>query len=314
MTPEIPKPDMLVGDDRLDRMSAIRKDPSAIAALWAAHGAAVALFDGPEPIFRSNTARLAVSLWHDPAMLRGEDPAGMIFLGCDRTTGAGRFATHVSAEARNRLATGLPLAPPEDLRSIAARGRLPAGEISAAAMARSVIAWHGSNRFCGACGSRTRIADAGWRLVCEACPRDLYPRVDPVVIMLVTDGERCVLAHEPRFPERMYSCIAGFVEPGEDAAHAVRRETAEEIGLSVGAVEIVSTQPWPFPHALMIGCIAAAASSELTIDPVEIETAAWFTRAEARAMLERRHPGGLWVPGSHAIAHHLIARFAAGDP
>jgi NAD+ diphosphatase len=129
--------------------------------------------------------------------------------------------------------------------------------------------------------------------------------------MLVTDGERCLLGHEPRFPERMFSCLAGYVEPGEAIADAVIRETAEEVGLVVTDVRVVESQPWPLPHSLMIGCVATAAPAPLTIDTTEIVEARWFSRAEARALLDRTHPEQLWVPGRQAIAHHLIAGFAS---
>jgi NAD+ diphosphatase len=205
------------------------------------------------------------------------------------------------------------LAPPADIRTIATRGLLSAGDTAAAGLARSLFAWHDASRFCGACGAAADLIDAGWRRRCGGCGRDQYPRVDPVVIMLVTDGARCVLAHEPRFPDRMFSCIAGYVEPGEDVAHAVGRETAEELGLAVERVKIVADQPWPLPHSLMIGCIAHVAPAALTIDPTEIAEARWFTRAEADALLARSHPDGIWIPGAQAIAHHLIARFARGD-
>ena len=127
--------------------------------------------------------------------------------------------------------------------------------------------------------------------------------------MLVTDGDRCLLAHEHRYGDKMFSALAGFIEPGEDIEHAVRREVHEETNIRVGEVKYHASQPWPFPHSLMIGCIGRAETTEITIDSGEIAEARRFTRADARLMLERRHPQGLNVPGKHAIANVLITSF-----
>jgi NAD+ diphosphatase len=119
-------------------------------------------------------------------------------------------------------------------------------------------------------------------------------------------GERCLLARQPRFPPGMYSAIAGFVEPGETIEAAVRRETFEETGLGVGRVDYVASQPWPFPSSLMIGCMAEALDDAITLDITELEDARWFSRDEARAMLERRHPDGLTSATPIAIASTLL--------
>ncbi len=107
----------------------------------------------------------------------------------------------------------------------------------------------------------------------------------------------------------MYSTLAGFIEPGEDIEHAVRREVLEETSIKVGEVKYHSSQPWPFPHSLMLGCIGRAETTEISIDSGELAEARWFTREDARAMMERRHPEGLGVPGKHAIANALITSF-----
>jgi NAD+ diphosphatase len=132
--------------------------------------------------------------------------------------------------------------------------------------------------------------------------------------MLVTDGERCLLGHEGRFSKepRMYSTLAGFIEPGEDLEHAVRREIFEEAGIEVGDVRYHSSQPWGFPHSLMLGAIAVAKTTEICIDPAEMEEARWFDRAEVQLMLDRTHPKQFWVPGQQAIARALITTFVKG--
>ncbi len=139
-----------------------------------------------------------------------------------------------------------------------------------------------------------------------------FPRVDPVVIMLVTRGERCLLGRQPRFPAGMWSCLAGFVEPGETLEEAVRRETREEAGVAIGRVRYELSQPWPFPSQLMVGMRAEALGEELRPDDAELDDARWFDRAEAAAMLERRHPQGWFAPPAAAIAHHLLRRFVSG--
>jgi NAD+ diphosphatase len=127
--------------------------------------------------------------------------------------------------------------------------------------------------------------------------------------MLAIDGDRCLLARSARFPPGMWSCLAGFVEPGESLEEAVRRETYEEAGVQVGRVGYFSSQPWPFPMSIMIGCYAEATTTELRVDPNEIEDARWVSRADAGLMLERKHKEGLSTPPSAAIAHHIIRAY-----
>jgi NAD+ diphosphatase len=201
------------------------------------------------------------------------------------------------------------LRPIVDLRSLAMQGIMSPEELSLCGQARALAQWHENARCCGHCGGTTLVKDGGWRRKCWACGLEWFPRTDPVVIMLVTDGPRCLLAHEQRFADKMFSTLAGFIEPGEDIEHAVRREVMEETGVRVGEVQFHSSQPWPFPHSLMLGCIGRAETTDLVIDPNEIVEARWFTRDDARLMLERRHPDGLSVPGKQAIANALITSF-----
>jgi NAD+ diphosphatase len=124
--------------------------------------------------------------------------------------------------------------------------------------------------------------------------------------MLVTDRERCLLGRQPHFAPGLWSCLAGFVEPGETIEEAARRETKEEAGLDCGRVRYLGSQPWPFPMSLMIGCHLQALSTAITVDRSELEDARWFTRGEAAALLDRRHPEGLTAPPPWAIAHNVI--------
>jgi NAD+ diphosphatase len=180
------------------------------------------------------------------------------------------------------------------------------------AEAKAMLQWHMRHRFCANCGAPTAPACAGWKRECPACKVEHFPRTDPVVIMLAIDGERCLLGRQTRFVASTYSCLAGFMEPGETIEDAVRRETREEAGIVCGRVRYFATQPWPFPMSLMIGCHAEATSTTITIDREELEDARWFDRSEAAAMLMRKHPDGLITPPPIAIAHHIIRAWVDG--
>lgn len=299
----------------LDRLAHRRGDAALLDRLRHAREARFMVLVDGKPVIRSNPNRTMTRLaWHSPTELAvlGEALEHALFLGVERPSGAGRFALSLCGPEAERV-LGV-LTPAVDLRSLASQGVMPSDELSLAGQAKALFHWHGDNRCCGRCGAPTRPTDGGWKRACTACGHVTFPRLDPVVIMLVSDGERCVLAHEPRFPERMYSTLAGFVEPGEDIAAAVRRETREEVGLEVVDVGFHSAQPWPFPHSLMLGCLARARPAELIVDPTEIAHARWLTRAEVGSMLDGTHPEGLWVPGPQAIAHWLIRAFAYCDP
>jgi NAD+ diphosphatase len=197
-----------------------------------------------------------------------------------------------------------------DLRSIAAGGLVPQDKAAMLAAAKALMNWHTRHRFCSNCGSPTDVAVAGWRRDCPVCKAIHFPRTDPVVIMLAVDGDACLLGRQPRFPKGMYSALAGFVEPGETIEGAVRREVREEAGVVCRAVQYFASQPWPFPASLMIGSFAQAESRALEVDRVELEDARWFSRDEAIALIEGRHPDGLLAPAAMAIAHHLLKRWA----
>lgn len=200
-----------------------------------------------------------------------------------------------------------------DLRSIAVQGLVDEDHLPPIAEAKAMLHWHARHRFCANCGVESKVTEGGWRRDCGACGAQHFPRTDPVVIMLAIAGDHCLLGRQSRFVPNLWSCLAGFVEPGETIEEAVRRETSEEAGITCGQVTYFASQPWPFPSSLMIGAHAQALSREITIDPKELEDARWFDRDEIVAMLLRRHNDGLTVPPPVAIAHHIIRAWVEGE-
>ncbi|GKV06404.1 hypothetical protein SLEP1_g18302 [Rubroshorea leprosula] len=232
------------------------------------------------------------------------------------------------------------------------------GELAIAGHARAMLEWHNTARFCGHCGGKAVSMEAGRRKQCsnELCKKRIYPRVDPVVIMLVIDREndRALLSRQSRFVPRMWSCLAGFIEPGESLEEAVRRETYEETGIEVGDVAYHSSQPWPvgpssMPCQLMVGFFAYAKSLEINVDKAELEDAQWHSREDVKKALtvaeyekaqktaaakvdqickgveklqnfsadfnvDSGELAPMFIPGPFAIAHHLISTWAHGDP
>ena len=194
-----------------------------------------------------------------------------------------------------------------DARSAAAQ--LGDGRAAIVAQARSLLNWHSQNPFCTRCGSRTRPQMAGSQRACtnSDCGVVIFPRIDPVVIMLVVsaDGEHCLLGRNPGYPGRLVSALAGYMEPGESIEEAVRRELLEEAGVSVEAVRYFTSQPWPFPATLMIGCFAMAEDLELDVNLQELEWAQWFSKKEVEELFADPDQE-FSAPRSIAIAHHLI--------
>jgi NAD+ diphosphatase len=187
---------------------------------------------------------------------------------------------------------------------------LEQGEGSLLAYARALVTWNRSHRFCGRCGHPTEPREGGHVRGCTnaACGRDHFPRTDPAIIVLVADGDRCLLGRKSEWPDGVYSTLAGFVEPGESLSEAVAREVREESGIVVGGVRYRSSQPWPFPASLMLGFHAEARGGELCVDREELCDARWFNRREVLA----RHETGLKLPSRVSIARRLIEDWLAG--
>jgi len=200
----------------------------------------------------------------------------------------------------------------EDAR--AAATALSAAETGILAQSRAQLDWHKRHQFCSVCGQRTVQGRGGHVRKCMACKAEHFPRTDPVAIMVVTDGERCLLGQSRGRLSRTgtYSALAGFMDHGESIEEAGRREVKEESGVEGGQVGYHSSQPWPFPSSLMIGCHARALTTDIHIDNEEMTDVRWFTRADVLSALRGDHPD-LRVPAPIAIAHHLIKAWAEGD-
>ena len=178
--------------------------------------------------------------------------------------------------------------------------------------ARSLLEWHGTNKFCGRCGGSTKVHRAGWGRRCTACNAEHFPRTDPVVIMLAEHEGRALVGRQSRFPPGSYSALAGFLEPGESIEEAVRRELNEEAGITTGAVRYVTSQPWPFGGSqLMIACIADTIDPTIKIDTNEIEDAIWVTREEVAAAFADPDTARFRAPPPFAVAHTLLKAWLA---
>ena len=304
-----PKPHLGYTASRVERAADRRADGTALTALERQSCAFTYLIGGELVVLRKGAQT------HDPlfslTQARGLGPtAETTFLGF--IDNEPRFAVALdpavakSLEGRDDLIV-------TDLRSIAVRGLVEADHLPPLAEGKALLNWHQRHRFCSNCGHATTVVDGGWRRDCASCKVQHFPRTDPVVIMLPFAGDRCVLGRSHRFVPGMWSCLAGFVEPGEAIEDAVRRETREEVGIDCDAVRYFASQPWPFPPSLMIGCHAEARSREIVIDRAELEDARWFDRDEVVAMLQRRHPDGLGTPPTVAIAYHIIRAWVEGE-
>ena len=191
-----------------------------------------------------------------------------------------------------------------------AMARLSAADAALAATARAVFNWHHTHRFCAACGHESVIASAGWERHCPACRAKHFPRTDPVVIMLVIHGNALLLGRSHGWPDRMYSALAGFVEPGETLEAAVIREVWEETGIQTNSIRYIASQPWPFPNSLMFGCSARAESTAISLDH-ELEDARWLSREEVLTSWAGEHAE--IVPARKgSIAHYMIGQWLAG--
>ena len=282
----------------VDRSGERRKDPDWLAAALA------------------NDATRFVPVWGERCLVGGDPPTAIlldyaaiadlisedsvIFLGLFRDQPA--FAVPIDGSIEAPFDE---LGEFKDLRFLGTV--LPPDEANLCAHARGLVLWHDATHYCPRCGSQSLPAAGGnTRRCCNPeCDQELFPRTDPAIIVLVRNGERCVLGRQSSWPEGRYSTIAGFVEPGESLEDAVRREVYEETNIRVGAVTYHSSQPWPFPSSLMLGFIAEATSESIRLNDGELEDARWFSREQLRS-------GDVGLPFRISIARRLVDHFING--
>ena len=305
---------LILARGTVDRASARRDDEDWLTAAWADPGTRVLVLDDAQAMVRFGRGN-AELMFLPPA----EAPEGIRFLlGVDED-GAAYFGL---AGAPGGLGAGStpsagasPMLPPEPgLRPAGLRQAAPLLSDRDAGLFTHAVAlahWHASHTHCPRCGERTVVLAAGHARRCPADGSDHFPRVDPAVIMLVTDdADRCLLARNQRWPGRRVSILAGFVEPGESVEHSVRREVMEETGLSVSEISYVGSQPWPMPQSLMLGFTARAAGrQEIRVDEEEIAEARWFSRQELHDAVTG---GEVLLPPPVSIAHRIIESWYGG--
>lgn len=287
--------DLALARAQVERAAHRRTDAGWLARAWA---------DPNTRVFRFGRGRAAVI--GDPLRLQLGGPEDELtdrcyFLGADES-GVAFFAVEVDeTEAES-----------EGFRELREAGPLlDARDAGLMVNAIALANWHAAHTHCSRCGRPTRVAAAGHLRRCDADGSEHYPRTDPAVIMAVVDpADRILLGRQPQWEERRFSTLAGFVEPGESLEQAVRREVAEEVGVAVGGVHYLGSQPWPFPSSLMLGFVAEALTTEIRLFDGEIAQARWFTREELADAMRR---GELRLPSAVSIARRLIEHWY-GEP
>jgi NAD+ diphosphatase len=297
-----PMPDLIpFSGDPLDRAGNEKRNPEWVAQKLAA----------PEtrflPFWKLNALTTLDDdprlLWLDRSVLVHQDENDHpVLLGLKDDVA--HFAVDLSPLADPIVELGVEGGAFNDTRAVAPKLGPDAGTL---AHGRSMLDWHARHRFCPKCGNPTEPRDAGASRKCESCEAEHFPRTDPVVIMVVWRGNKCILGRQKAWAPGFYSALAGFIDQGETIEDAVRREVKEEVGLEVDEVQYRASQPWPFPSSLMIGCFAHATGDHETVDAFELDGARWFTRDEIKKAIDAPDPSlGYGVPGKVAIAHHII--------
>jgi NAD+ diphosphatase len=288
--------------DPLDRSSNERRNPEWVAQKLAAPDSRYLPFWKLNPL--STTDDEPKLLWLDRSVLTHVAEADTpVLLGMQDDVA--HFAVDVSPLADPIFELGIEGGAFNDTRALAPRIGADAGTV---AHGRAMIDWHNRHRFCPRCGDPTEPRAAGGYRQCSSCEAEHFPRTDPVVIMVVWRGDKCILGRQKAWAPNFYSALAGFIDQGETIEEAVRREVKEEVGLDIDEVVYRASQPWPFPSSLMIGCFAHATGEQETVDAFELDGARWFTRDQIRAAMKDPDPEkhGFGVPGYVAIAHHII--------
>jgi len=291
----------------LDRVSHLRNDPEWVArALGDEASRFLCMWQLQVLVISGEARRLAWAT--SDVQEHAVETTGSVLLGVRDEVA--HFAVDVSGLEKPEIALGVSGAAKfEDPRAAAAV--LDSHDAAVLAHARSLVDWHATHTFCAACGDPTRTENAGTTRRCPSCGVEHFPRTNPVVITVVTRDDRCLLGRQPGWPTGMFSALAGFLEPGESLEEAVRREIMEEARIEVGDVHYHSSQPWPFPSSLMLGCIAEGLSEKIELDGDELADARWFPRELVRKAIESPDGStGFWVPPPMSIAHQLLRAWA----
>ncbi len=302
----------------IDRADQLRRDEGEICEMMRSDNAQVLILAGLDPLITTNdsSAELAWLPYKSARDVVDAEPTLATLLGIN-TNGGPLVAWNLNGSARNgsdqisESATkrlGLELC---DARESAML--ISGAETGILSQARANLGWHRTHQFCARCGDPTEMRRGGLMRECVGCNAQHFPRTDPVIITVVTNGEQCILGQSAGrlSAMKMYSALAGFMDHGESMEEAVRREVWEEAGIKVGRVQYHSTQPWPFPSSLMIGSHAEAVTTDINMDDFEMTDVRWWSRDEVLLALAEKSEQ-LRVPGPIAIAHHLIKAWATG--
>ena len=277
-----------------------QRDASALTAFAAAQNArAIVMVDGKFLVKDGDLVQL------HPSQLKGThlyDP-GPLFLGLDGDVPQFAFSLAKDGEALNLIKGGAL----DHLRNLAflMEGR----QLALAGRAKSLFDWHKSHRFCSNCGVESKPQSGGVTRKCPTCATDHFPRVNPVAIMLVIDGDKCLLGRGPNWPEDAYSALAGFVSSGESLSEACIREVKEEVDIDVVDPVYKFSQPWPYPGQLMMGLFCTATTTKVTVDGKELSDAKWFSKDVVKRILagEKYQEGETFIcPPPFAISHQLL--------
>lgn len=271
-----------------------KRDQEHLEGYLNSDNACAIMFDQGRPSLRPTGGLQMVH----PKKLVGQNIAdpGPLFLGT--RDGVPIFAFHIQRDNEITEAESF-----QDMRVVAAQ--LSPTELALAGRAKSLLEWHASHTFCAKCGNQSFPQRGGTSRKCPSCGTDHFPRVNPVTIMLVVNGDQCLLGRGHGWPEGAFSALAGFISPGETIEEGCAREVFEEVGVKVENQRYVFSQPWPFPSQLMIGLICETSDTKLTIDPKEIEDAQWYSREQVEAVFAKRSDV-FKRPPRFTIAHQLL--------
>jgi NAD+ diphosphatase len=297
-TPELR--DLALSRAEVDRATVRRSDTEWLAAAWADPGTRVVVVEDGRALVR--TARGAEELVFVPPVQAPDGVRFLLGVAADETVYFGVAGPLTNADTDGVRPVSLREAGPQ----------LSDRDVGLMTHAVGLGNWHAVHTHCPRCGAVTVPEQSGHSRRCPVDGSEHFPRLDPAVIMLVTDpDDRCLLARNAQWPQRRVSILAGFVEPGESAEQAVAREVLEETGISVDGVRYVGSQPWPMPHSLMLGFRARATGSlEIVVDSEEIAEAHWFSRDELRASVAS---GEIKLPPPVSIAHRIIESWYGSD-